>query len=738
MRAKEIHQQRLVKNYGSLLFFIAAMLITVCQTPRAQDQAPEQEDPLATEELEEDQPEPGPKTGQTAQLEEMVVTSQKREQNLQVVPAAVSAYSADTIENASIYNIEDVSTMTPGFTVSTYNPVTPQPYIRGVGTNSSSVGDDSSVGVFIDEVYAGRAGGYRADLFDVERVEVLRGPQGTLYGRNVSGGAMNIITRNPTEILESYFEAGYGEFDLYSFKGAISGPLGDSDLLKGRLAFSTRQRDGHTTNVITGNDLRNEDNISIRTKLAIDPLNDVSILLGGEYSKDNLQGPAARGFRGVADPTSDQADVVSLLQDGFTDREMFGLSAIIDVDWGPGTLTSITAFRHNDYQFLDDLRGTSGGALINEADELSDQFTQELRYTASQNQWDYTLGLYYFSEEVDRVEVWDSSARFGTAGSSRAVWDGSNETTSLAAFAESTYHFSERVNVTVGGRYTWDEKDFKSVAMPVDQIGFLLETYSVEEDESWSEFTPKATLQFQATDDVMLYGSWSNGFKSGGFNGLAANRSAAVTPFEPETVTSYELGMKADLLDKRLRLNASAFFMDYVDLQNFFIATGTNQVVTATADAEMKGVEVEVFATPLEGLDINLSYGWLDTEYTKFESNSAIVGNQLMRAPETKVAAGIQYTLPIRDFGSAMLRGDFSYRTETFLDVQNTPIGAAPAYSLFNARLAVRHNSGWEFSLWGKNLGDKEYIVHAFDRGGAGFSVYGDPLMWGMNVSYYY
>jgi iron complex outermembrane recepter protein len=710
--------------------------MTINERSLAQDQATEPEETLAIEELEGEQPNADQQSGQTVRLKEVVVTARKREQNLQHVPAAVSAFSAEIIKNAGVNFIEDVTTMTPGFEISTYNPVTPQPYIRGVGTNSSSVGDDSSVGVFTDGVYAGRAGGYRADLFDVERIEVLRGPQGTLYGRNVSGGAMNIITRNPTDVLEGYLEASYGTLDFYGFKGAISGPIGGSDLLKGRLAFSTRHRDGYTRNVITGNKLQNEDNVSVRAKLAIDPSDSVSILLGAEYSKDDLKGPAARGFRNLpSDPTSDRADVVSLLKDGFADREMLGFSATINVDWGPGTFTSITAYRHNDYQFLDDLRGGSG-PLINEADELSDQFTQELRYTASQNRWDYTVGLYYLNEKVDRVEVWDSSGRFGIPGSSRAVFDASNVTNSMAIFAESTYHLTERVNLTVGGRYTRDEKDFKNVATNVDMIGFLLEEYSVAKDKSWSQFTPKATLQFQATDNVMLYGSWSTGFKSGGFNGLAANRSAATTPFNPETVTSYELGMKTDLLDKRLRFNASAFIMDYKDLQNFFVDTGTNQVVTATSNAKMRGVEVELWATPLEGLDINLSYSWLDTEYTKFESNPAIVGNQLMRAPEHTAAAGIQYRWTVRGVGNVVLRTDASYRDETFFDVQNTPIGAAPSYVLLNARLAVAHRSGWQLALWGKNLTDEEYIVHAFDSGGAGFAVYGVPRRWGISATY--
>jgi iron complex outermembrane receptor protein len=350
----------------------------------------------------------------SAQLEEVVVTAQKREQSLQDVAVAVSAFSGEMMNNAGVVTIDDITAMTPGFAISTYNPTTPAPYIRGVGTNSSSVGDDASVGVFVDEVYAGRAGGYRADMYDVARVEVLRGPQGTLYGRNVAGGAMNIITNNPSEELEGYIEGTYGDYELFGFKGTLSGPLTDSGSVRGRLAFAGRQRDGHTDNVVTGSELRDEDNISARGKLAFDVSDTVSILLSGEYSEDELEGPGARGILGSDDPISGQSDLVSLFEDGYTDREMYALSARIDVEWGPGTFTSLTAVRNNEYEFLDDLTGTAGAVpLTNEAQEEADQFSQEFRYTAVTERWDYTVGLYYFSEEVDRIETFDSSGLVG-------------------------------------------------------------------------------------------------------------------------------------------------------------------------------------------------------------------------------------------------------------------------------------------------------------------------------------
>jgi iron complex outermembrane receptor protein len=296
------------------------------------------------------------------------------------------------------------------------------------------------------------------------------------------------------------------------------------------------------------------------------------------------------------------------------------------------------------------------------------------------------------------------------------------------------YRFTDAFTVIVGGRFTDDEKEFDNTASSPDLLGFLAEEYTVSTDESWSEFTPRITLQYQATEDAMLYATWSEGFKSGGFNGIAASESEALVAFDPEKASNYELGMKAEFFDNRLRLNLSGFFMDYEDLQNFFLSEGV--VVTATADAEMKGVEVELWASPTEGLDINLSYAWLDTEYTEFPSNPDNEGNKLMRSPENSAALGIQYSWSLGDFGTALIRGDYTYQDEMFFDVENTPISSAEDYSLYHARIAIQHNAGWEVALWGKNLGDEEYVVHAFDLAGFGHPIWGDPRMWGVTASY--
>jgi len=674
-----------------------------------------------------------------AQLEEVVVTAQKKQENLQDVAIAVSAFSADTLRNAGIQNMTDVTAMTPGFSISNYNPTTPAPYIRGVGTNSSSVGDDASVGVFIDEVYAGRAGAFDADMFDVSRVEVLRGPQGTLYGRNVAGGAMNIITNNPTDELEGRAEVTLGDYDLVALAGVLSGPLSADGNVRARLALSSRQRDGWVTNVTNGNELRDEDNVSARGKIDFDISDSLYLQISADYSKDDLEGPAARATEDLA-PTvpGNPTDKVSLIYDGYAEREIQGASARLVWDLAGGTLTSITAYRSNDYEFLDDTTGTwQVLSLVNEATEESDQYTQELRFSATTDHLDYTVGFYYFYEEVDRFETFDSSATFGVPGLSRPLFNGNMDSTSYSVFGEVSWLLSERWTAIFGGRYTWDEKEADLVATDPDLLGFLIEPYAVKADEDWNKFTPKLGLEFQASDTTLLYITWADGYKAGGFNGLAPIAAAASTPFDEETASNYELGMKADLLDQTLRVNASLFYTDYEDLQNFFVDFGTFEVVTATADAEIYGLELELWYSPVVGLDLFLSGSWLDTEYTTFEADPSVEGNNLMRAPEVTGSGGFQYRWELSDLGNLLLRADVMYSDELFFSTANVPESSSPSYTLVNARISLEMNAGWDISLWGKNLTDETYVQQGFTVGsGDSHPIYGPPTMWGVTAAY--
>ena len=708
-----------------------------------------------------------------AVLEEVIVTAQKREENMQTVAVAVSAFSADTLRNTGMLNVDDLTRLTPGFTITNYNPVTPQPYIRGIGSNPSDAGSDSSVGVFVDEVYAGRAGGYSADMLDIERVEVLRGPQGTLYGRNVPGGAINIISKRPTEELEGFLEVTGGEYDLWGAKAAISGPL--SDTVLGRLAISTRQRDGHTENIITGNDLRDEDNSTFRGRLDFLPSDTVSVQLIAEYSEDDLLGPGARNHEGqnanlflislglgfltpLDPPTSSDPYKVELVNDGFAKREMGGLSLKVDWEFDSFTLTSVTGYRENDYEFSDDILGISVPLVINRAEESSEQFSQEIRLSGSTDKVQWTTGLYYLREDVDRLEFNDLSALdpvFGLdlAGLTAAVgYDQKNETTSYAAFAQFTYSLTDALNITLGGRLSQDEKDF-SLTTTGFEIGFgqltpdpetgITGPFSASDDESWSDFTPKVSLEYTSSDELFLYATYAKGFKSGGYNGLATDSGAATTPFDQEEVDSYEVGLKADFFENLMRLNVAAYYMDYVDLQVFLPAPGgIGFVVENAGEATIQGLELELFVSPLDGLDYSATYSYIDSDIDEFEGRPELVGNNLSRTPENAASLSAQYIAPLGDQLSLLMRADYSYQDKIFLDIGNSSISAADSYELVNVRLALQSEGVWEVALWGRNITDEEYRVHGLDstfgENLSAATIIGDPSMWGVTASYFF
>lgn len=681
--------------------------------------------------------------------ETITVTSSRRTKSLKEVPMAVTAMGGLTLERANVKDIEDIAGMTPGFSISTYNPVTPQPYIRGVGTNSSSVGDDASVGVFVDDVYAGRAGGFRADMFDIERVEVLRGPQGSLYGRNVAGGAISVITKNPTEFFEGKFKGTVGSFNLVQLQGAVSGAI--SDTINGRFAGSIRQRDGWIDNVNTGAELRDQDNQSFRGKLDFRLSNTANFLVIADYAKDDLNGPGARSIThydevyGSPYPTQGQNDKVDLYKDGSTEREIFGISGKLTVELDDYVFTSISAYREQDYYFFDDLTGRylrdAGVSLMNDASERSEQLTQEFRLQNLTNgPLEWTAGIYLFHEDIARLEGWDSSKMYELQGvtgqQSRGVWDAANETLSYAVFGEASYRFDDHWGITLGGRYTYDKKEFDVIASGApDLLGFLQENYQVSEEKSWNSFTPKLTVNYFTAAGDMAYMTLSEGYKAGGYNGIAATEQAARVPFDQEKARNYELGYKTRLFDGAVSLNAAAYFLDYTNLQNFTTDIETGEVRTATGDAEVQGFELDMNAYLMDGLNLFATYAFTDSEFTSFESDVSVVGNTLARTPKHSGSIGFNYQWLLANGQALDWRTDVTYQDEMFFSVSNDKAAQTDSYALLNTNVTWETMQGWEFSVYAKNLTDEDYVVHSFSLTGVGFAIQGEPRTVGVSVA---
>jgi len=725
-------------------------------------------------------------------LEEIVVTAQKRAENLQDTPLAITAMSGDMLDQLSINEVNEVAMRTPGFTMTRYNMAQPQLYIRGIGSTDDSAFGDQSVGIFIDEVYIGRAGGSDFDLMDLERIEVLRGPQGTLYGKNVAGGAINIITRKPSEETQVRLRGTYGNLDRYELRGLVNGAL--SETVNGKLSLSKVERDGHSVSSIDGAKLGDENNFSMRGQLLFTPNEDLEILVTGDYSRDRLAGNSRDCFGDQfiffpwfvpgtphgASVCSPDPRVNEKTVNGFQNRDIWGLSANISYQTAIGELTSISAYRESEFDYQEDFDGSDANLVINNVDEKAHQFSQEIRLgdVSEDGRLKWVVGLYYFTETVSRLDNNDFSgndtAVFATPSPVPGLswgqflpligqpgwgqqpfnffFDQHNVTKSYAAFGQGTYDLTEKFSLTVGARYTHESKDADINAYGFDPTGgFLADAYDVSPNKSWDSFIPKASLDYRITEDVMVYASYSQGFKSGGFNGSAASEAAALQGFDPEKAKQWEVGLKSMFLDNRVRLNLTAFHIDYTDLQIFKLVNGSTLVIENAADARSRGFEAELTAAVTENLTLTANYAYLDTSYKNYitDKGEDYSGNSLTRSPKNSFNIGFSNVTDLADWGILTVAGNWSYRDEIFFNADNARLADGRPWvgdesrSLLDAHVALEFlDSGVEVKVWGKNLTDATYRVHGIDGSGP-FSlsqnaavVYGLPRTYGVTLTW--
>lgn len=697
-----------------------------------------------------------------AVLEEVVVTAQHREESLQDVPIAITAIGSEELRAADISDINAISLRTPGFSMGTFTPAQPQLFIRGVGSNADGASEDQSVVVFLDGVYLGRTAGQAFDLYDLERVEVLRGPQGTLYGKNAAGGALNIITQKPTDEFEGGVEVSAGDLGYFSTRAKVSGPLGDNTA--GKLSMSYKERDGYVESLVADlDDFNAYDNIALRGQLLTRPTDTLELLFTADYSEDSRVGPG----RNIGDAFLQEQIVAAgpfdpdfydnlLEREPNSDIETWGLSLQADWDIGEGTLTSITAYRETDADVFDiafsadfDYQGLA--TLDNTVAEVGKQFTQELRYaTDLTSDLFLQTGVYYLNEQVDRKESLDivCGALCGLPPGfafplPQSSADQSNETDSYGVFAQAIWTVTERLDLTLGARYTYEEKEASNIGSP-DGAFAILEPYDVTMSDSWSAFTPKVAVNYVVSDALSAYATVSTGFKSGGYQGLAPTAVAASTPFDEETVTNYEIGLKGTLLDETLRLNVAAFNMDYEDLQVLVLTTTPEglpgpQLTANAGEADIQGVELE--AQWLLGSYFQLmgTYAYLDTEYTDLDGNLAVSeGNALRNAPEHAYSLSAIFDYPVAN-GAINARADYTYKDDAYQDIENQDAAKMFSYDVLNLRLAYAPDSAkWEVAGWLKNALDEEYLLHnsVLNPGLAQLPLPAAPRTWGITATY--
>jgi len=692
-------------------------------------------------------------------LEEILVTANKRTENLQDVPLAVTGFNQDFIAEAGIDDLMSLEEFTPGFNVSSFSLGQPALYIRGIGSNEDGAGGDPSVATYVDGVYLARPSASSFNFINIERIEVLRGPQGTLYGKNAVGGVVSVMTTRPHDTFSGVAEATLGEYNLKRLRGAVNAPL--TDALYSNFAINYRERDGYVDNLQTGGEHQNIDDIALSGQFLYVPLQDVTVLLGVDWEdvdRDgngrHVQGDGTFGSLHTKDIFTTQTDVA-----GYQKREASG--ARLEVEWDRETtrLVSITAYRENDYSWQEDLFGVSidlhSEQIVNTTGEKADQFSQELRLqsTASSN-YNWTTGVYYLREEIDRFENYHVDIVSGLLTSDEQ-FNQQNTTNSYAVFGEIEKYFGEKFSLTAGLRYTYETKDFSNLATRGDSQfpAFLAEDYDIEVDEQWDDITWNLVAQYELGDDAMAYAKASRGFKSGGFQGVARYGASAEIPFDPEYADNYELGLKSELFDRRLRLNIAAFYMDYSDLQvTQFEQIGTlpggtplaSAVVRNAADAVTQGVELEAHWAVTENFELFGFYAYNDAEYKdySYDDGNEVVdysGNSLKNAPRNAYAVNARFHWPLAKHGSLAALVTFTHRDVTYQSDENHESNSFKDKDLLSARVSwISASERFEISLWGENLTDQEYQIHSIanSSGSEASNLYGMPENYGASASY--
>ena len=713
---------------------------------------------------------------ETRRMDTMTVTAQRREQSLQDVPLSVLGISGEQIELQRIERPDDLLLKIPGGFFIPNVKTASYVGLRGLLSFEDAPAADLPIAFFIDDVYVSGIGESNVNLFDLERIEVLRGPQGTLFGRNVVGGAFSIVSRKPSFEPEARAKVTVGSYNRIDIDGFATGPIIE-DVLAGKISFSSRNAEGFVYNRVRDEDIESDGMASLRGQLLFTPSEDLTILLGADMMIDDGRGNAAKltTFPGGASPElipplSSDPFAVDTDADTFFDRHLWGLLGRADWDTDLGTLTSITAFRRNDSNANRDVDGTS--LFILDVEEVIDnrQFTQEVRFASTDDQpITYVAGAFYLDARNIRDErqdwnplpgtgLGDTDAFLGTLGFPVGLKDTSQlqqvDITSYAVFGEATWHATDAFRLSVGGRYTIDEKSgFTNVTGTPN--AFNGAPVFAEFSEDWDAFTPRFIVEYDVSDDVLVYANVANGYKSGGFASALTTVEGLTTPFDPENSWNYEIGAKTQWYDGRLTVNATVFQQNTEDLQFRTFNQNGVSVVDNAGEAEVRGLELETAAAPADGLSLFFNYAFLDTEFVELELGGVdLSGNKLPFAPEHSITTGFTYVQPAWRGGELIWQADFTYKTEVEFREQNDVPDEIKDLSvidnLLNASLTYTSaDDRWEFGVFGKNILDEEVLHSATDltsfwftadeaaAGERGFlSGYNRPQVFGASVGY--
>jgi iron complex outermembrane receptor protein len=668
------------------------------------------------------------------ELEEIVVSATKTGlTRLQDTPMAITAFDADQLAKSGVNNVRDLVEFAPGLNIAQAQ-VNAQISIRGIGSSNIYAGSDPDVTMQIDGVYIARPAAQFADFVDIDRIEVLRGPQGTLYGRNAVGGTINVISRAPGNEFQAEQALTVGNYATLQEQGYVSGPL-IPEKLQGSLSINYLRHDAYIQNVVPGgHDLNNGNEGGFRGQLRYEPSDHVvattrfDLSLLGEYFPSYTTTLAPVAGTPLQNSVVGDYRKVAINSPQYANNRTGGVAEDIRWDIDPHlNLTSITAYRFSNYRLTKDNDGTelnsSAGVQVDHETSGQQEFDLNTRYGAFEG----VSGIFLFTEH--------DPAQFQTiTPTSLAVYLPTTDTRSGAIFTQGTYHVTPQLGLTAGLRYTDEKKtgywNFHNYKEPAGTVSSAFTPSGNE--QHYHATTPKFGIDWKAMPDMLLYVSATEGYKSGGMNYVAT--SVLAETFEPEKIWSYELGAKTDWLDRRLRVNLSAFKYNYTNLQVQALLQPGLTTITNAATADVKGMEFELTAKPIPSLTLAAVGSWLDARYVSFPRASvpapakpfvtnsplynATLGtynaadNYLNNAPPRSLALSAEYSHLLPSSAATFIRGESYWQDKVYFDPTNTSIYRQGPYSLYNASLGyVSANAQWRAEMFGKNLLNKQYLT---------------------------
>lgn len=687
-----------------------------------------------------------PAAAQTTTLDEIVVTAERRESNLQTTPVAVSAFTSEELEQRQVTKTEYISDFVPNMYLAdgTSSPSTLNVTLRGLGTGGGGIiTDDPPVAFYLDDVYQARLSATNNEFADIERVEVLRGPQGTLFGRNSMTGAVNVISRTPGDETYVDVEASYGNYSTGTLKAAIGGALSPGSLAASLSVAFREQGEGVKDNIATGEDIDQKDYFGIRAKVHYYGSDNFDAVLTAYYSDTENDGFVTTAIdEATLQPVTGDYFVVQSPVDTFGDSEQIGVNFRFTYDFGGATLKSITAYSDLDDGWRFDLGGGTEfmpgdfrGVFDRTSRILNDQLTQEVQVygSAMDDRLDYIVGGYYFTEDSAQTFTDFFFLSFLGFAIPLPVTDYTVNTDSYAVYGEVNYAINDRTTAIIGARYTDENKEIAGIKA----VPFADET-------SYSALTPKFGLEYALSDDTFLYATISRGFRAGGYQGLGGTAAVIEQPFAEETVWAYEVGAKLDFADDRARLNLSAFFNDMTDLQGPILDPDFpgNALTQNSIDMDLYGFEAEMTALLADGLTVFATLGLQDEKFTRIDPNAVIAGTgatRLAGVPHQSGALGFSYETPVSGMnGSIFFGADFTYRDYLFSSPDNNEVSRSSKLTRLNARVGYRSgNDHWSVILAGRNLTDEVDWVNGLSLGlPVGIRHTLDPLMWSLTLKY--